>query len=214
MRIYIDFDDVICETARHLVDLANSLFGIAVSYEAIAGFDLQKSFALNSAQIGELMRQAHRQEVLKEYRPTPGALTALRHLEGSGGELTIVTGRPAASHAGSQAWLHKYDFAHLPLLHFDKYGREFTAQSGLTPGHDTPPTLDRAAFDKLTFDIAIDDSPTALDILAPRQRCRVIVFDRPWNRNYQLHPNMMRAKTWNEIVQLIEEIKIAPFTQA
>lgn len=200
MRIYIDFDDVLCETARYLVGVARKLFGARVDYEAIAGFDLQHSFALSATQIGELMHYAHREEVLKAYQPTPGGLAALSTLEQRGCELTIVTGRPAASHPGSRAWLQQYDFEHLPIIYLDKYGRQFASQSGLLATYDTPPTLDRAAFDKLTFDVAIDDSPTALDLLAERTECRILVFDRPWNRDYAIRPNMTRVKTWDEIL--------------
>ena len=60
MRIYIDFDDVLCETARNLAVLARELFGRTVPYEAISGFDLKAAFALSEAEIDRLMEHAHR----------------------------------------------------------------------------------------------------------------------------------------------------------
>jgi len=101
MRIYIDFDDVLCETARHLSALAHDLFNRNVPYEAISGFDLQQAFALSDAQIRELMEQAHRPDFLTDIAPAPGGVEAVRTLEARGHDLAIVTGRPAAGSANT-----------------------------------------------------------------------------------------------------------------
>ena len=199
MRIYIDFDDVLCETARHLSDLARALFGRQVPYETISGFDLQQAFSLSEAEIATLMEHAHRDDFLVGLTPTPGSLEGVRALESRGHELVIVTGRPAVSHPGSCGWLRKHGLAHLGLLHVDKYGRADTRRTDA----DVPQTLDRYAFEAQRFDVAIDDSPLALDLLAPRLDCLVIVYDRPWNRRYAQTANMRRSDSWTEIVELI-----------
>jgi phosphoglycolate phosphatase-like HAD superfamily hydrolase len=196
MRIYIDFDDVLCETARYLSGLAHDLFGCKVPYESIAGFDLQQAFSLSDAEIAVMMEHVHRADVLADLMPTPGGVEALRWLEARGHELSIVTGRPAASHAGSRRWLRRHGLAHLALVHVDKYGRTMTDARDM----DQPATLDRAAFEALRFDVAIDDSPVALDLLAPRRECQIIVYDRPWNHEYPQTANMLRAGSWPEIV--------------
>ncbi|HNX33093.1 MAG TPA: 2-dehydropantoate 2-reductase [Kiritimatiellia bacterium] len=198
MRIYIDFDDVLCETARHLSDLARQLFNRHVPYEAISGFDLKQAFSLSDAEIDALMEHAHRTDFLTDIAPAPGGLDAVRTLEERGHDLSIVTGRPADSHAGSLGWLRKHGLAHLNVIYFDKYGR-----APAVPPPDAPKTLRRDEFETLHFDIAIDDSPAALDLLAPRRNCTVIVYDRPWNRLYAHAANMRRSASWPEIVNLI-----------
>ncbi|HRR35226.1 MAG TPA: hypothetical protein P5026_14080 [Kiritimatiellia bacterium] len=201
MRIYIDFDDVLCETARHLSDLARERFGRQVPYEAISGFDLQQAFSLSEAEITALMEYAHNDDFLTGLTPAPGGLEGVRALEARGHELVIVTGRPAVSHPGSCGWLAKHGLAHVELLHVDKYGRADAWPTDVA----LPPTLDLAAFAAQRFDVAIDDSPIALDLLAPRRDCLVIVYDRPWNRHYALAANMRRAASWTKIVNLIGE---------
>ncbi len=198
MRIYIDFDDVLCETARHLSVLARELFACDVPYEAISVFDLQQAFALSAAEIDDLMERAHRTEFLTLLDPAPGGLEAVRVLEALGHDLAIVTGRPASSHDGSRGWLRKHGLAHLDIVYVDKYGR--------APAHPPtgfPQTLNLAEFATLHFDVAIDDSPIALDLLAHRQNCTVIVYDRPWNRLYAHAANMRRSDSWADIVSLI-----------
>lgn len=199
MRIYIDFDDVLCETARHLSALARDLFSRNVPYEAISVFNLQEAFSLSDAEIVSLMDHAHRTEFLSHLTPTPGGIEALRSLEADGHDLTIVTGRPASSHDGSYGWLRKHGLAHVHLMYFDKYGRA----PAFSPA-GTPKTLSRTEFDRLPFDVAIDDAPTALDLLAHRQNCTVIVYDRPWNRLYPATSSMHRSTSWTEIIHLIQ----------
>jgi len=201
MRIYIDFDDVLCETARHLSDMARDLFQRVVPYEAISVFDLQEAFALSDTEIDHLMEHAHRPEFLTDIAPAPGGLEAIRTLEAFGHDIAIVTGRPATSHDGSRGWLRKHGLDHLDIIYLDKYGR---APANPPPG--TPKTLNIEEFASLHFDVAIDDSPTALDLLVHRADCTVIVFNRPWNRRYAHAANMRRSDSWPEIVSLIGEL--------
>ncbi|MDD4024650.1 MAG: 2-dehydropantoate 2-reductase [Kiritimatiellae bacterium] len=198
MRIYVDFDDVLCETARHLTGLARDMFGRRVAYEEIAVFDLRQAFALSASEIDDLMEHAHRTEFLAGISPAPGGVETVRALADRGHELTVVTGRPAASHDGSNAWLRKHGLGHLDLLHVDKYGR-----AGPEPRDGHPRALDMEEFSTLCFDAAIEDAPAALDLLAPRRECAVIIYDRPWNRQYRTSGNMRRAESWREINEMI-----------
>ena len=55
MKIYIDFDDVICETAKYFTKIAKELFGIDVPYRQVQFFNLQKSFDLSDVQYVKFM---------------------------------------------------------------------------------------------------------------------------------------------------------------
>ena len=194
MRIYIDFDDVLCETARALSVLAHEMFGRNVPYEDIQFFNLQQSFSLSDAQLDQLMERAHEDCFLESLEPTPGGGDAIRALENAGHEVIIVTGRQSVCHAGSLAWLRRHGLSHLEIIYVDKYGRA----PAETP-EGVPPMLGLDAFNRLHFDVAIDDSPNALDLLAPRTNCHTIIFDRPWNRAYRPSASMSRATSWAEI---------------
>ncbi|MGI9538393.1 MAG: hypothetical protein ACR2PB_15080, partial [Desulfocapsaceae bacterium] len=45
--IYLDLDDVLCDTAVAYLDLIDREFGLQVDFEQIFSFDLQKSFGLS-----------------------------------------------------------------------------------------------------------------------------------------------------------------------
>lgn len=77
MKIYVDFDDCLCETARHFSGLVAELFGKNVPYEDIRYFNLQKSFSLTDEQYEHMMIEAHKPEVLLSYEKTPGSSAVL-----------------------------------------------------------------------------------------------------------------------------------------
>ncbi|MCR5727913.1 MAG: hypothetical protein K6G24_10650 [Lachnospiraceae bacterium] len=64
MKIYVDFDDCLCETARAFSNLAVEMFGKHVPYEKIRFFDLDKTFELNEKEFEQFMKKGE----LKEWR--------------------------------------------------------------------------------------------------------------------------------------------------
>ena len=73
MKIYVDFDDCLCERARGFVKLAAEMFNINVPYEDIVCFELDKAFGLNEEQYEKFMIRGHQPEVLMSYEEIPGA---------------------------------------------------------------------------------------------------------------------------------------------
>ena len=201
MRIYVDFDDVLCETARALSDLARTLFGRDVPYERIHAFDLQIAFDLDRRQYDVLMDAAHQPAFLLSLAPTPGGADGLRAWLADGHEVIVVTGRPASACAPSLAWLAQQGLSHVPMLHVDKYNRHH----GLTPG--APPTLTLAELHREHFDVAVDDAPRALDALLSRPAPgSTIVFDRPWNRGYAA-AGLVRCADWDALTGIVRGLQ-------
>ncbi|MBR6473847.1 MAG: 2-dehydropantoate 2-reductase, partial [Lachnospiraceae bacterium] len=71
MRIYVDFDDCICETARAFTGIVERMFGITVPYEKVRFFNLKDSFGLTDREYEQLMIEGHRPEVLWSFEETP-----------------------------------------------------------------------------------------------------------------------------------------------
>lgn len=193
MNIYIDFDDVICETARNFCELAEKLFNIQKPYEEINFFNLQKSFELTDEQYDQLMLEGHKPEVLLSYLETKDASLVINSWVDKGYNVKIITGRPFSAYKPSREWLDTHNLQRLPLFHVDKYGREnFNKNSTYSM------TLDELY--RLEFDIAIEDSPAAFMHLEHFDNCKVCVFNRPWNIKYELpSANYRRCNSWHEI---------------
>ena len=100
MKVYIDFDDVLCETAKHFTKLAKELFGIDVPYREVQFFNLKKTFDLSDEQYEEMMIAGHLPENLLNYEETTGAadtiIKGIRYFEKTDVD-TIIIGRGGGS---------------------------------------------------------------------------------------------------------------------
>lgn len=196
MKIYVDMDDVLCETARHLCALAADAFGRIVSYEQVFQFDLQEVFGLTDAEMKRFMALSHTPGSLRAHEPTPHAADALQTLRAAGHDVHIITGRPAAAHAATADWLVLHGLGDFPVTYVDKYGRD----ACYAHNPDDPPTVTLAELLDRRFDLVIDDSPSILKHLAVWSDTRIFVFARPWNATYPLAPNMTRVQGWPDIL--------------
>ena len=199
MKIYVDFDDVICETARYFTILAKGLFGIEVPYQQVQFFNLQKSFNLSDVQYDELMRAGHIPHNLLAYEETVGASETINKWVGEGHEVFIITGRPFDSYEPSRKWLDEHQLERIPIFFVDKYGREIFNK-------DCTYSLTLEKLYRMNFDFAIEDSPLAFEHVLHFNQCKVAVFSRPWNRLAELPNNrFVRCEGWQEIDRIFEE---------
>lgn len=195
MRIYVDFDDCICETARDLSSLAASLFGKIVPYEEIAAFDLHEAFGLNDAEYTKLMDKAHSDSFVRGYKETEGAVAVLNSWLDRGYDVEIVTGRPFVTAKSSRLWLDEHGLSRLPIVFVDKYGREPPP-----PSPDAPRALSLDELFERKYDFAVEDAPAAFRHLTRFENCRVAVYSRPWNRRSALPSEAFsRRSSWSDI---------------
>ena len=195
MRIYVDMDDVLCETAASLCRLAEREFGRRVPYAEVHDFDLQRVFGLDDEEMRRFMELSHAPETLAAYPVTPGAAAGMRALRMAGHDVEIVTGRPASAHVGTELWLEAAGMGGFQVTYVDKYGRD----AHYAHNCGDPRTVAMEELLAREYDVAIDDSPVALDRLKPWHRTRILVFARPWNDLYALSPNMRRISGWAEM---------------
>ena len=193
MNIYVDFDDCLCETARAFSDIALEMFNIDVPYEKMRYFNLQMAFGLDDEQYDALLRKGHEPEVLLGFEETPGAVAVLNEWIEKGNNVSIITGRPFGSFDPSREWLDEHGLKNVKLYCLDKYGREnFMKNSDFS--------LKLEDYYKMKFDVAVEDSPTAFKFFNHLPDIKVMVFDRPWNKDAELPgENFTRCYDWESI---------------
>ena len=197
LSIYVDFDDCLCETARDFSGLALRLFGIDVPYEDIRFFNLQKSFALTDEQYEYMMIEAHKPEVLLSYDETPGAAHTVSEWIDTGYDVSVITGRPYSAYEASREWLDMHGLKRAPLFCLNKYGRD-----NFIKGSDF--SLEVEDYRRMHFDYAIEDSPSAFPFFDHLKGLRVMVYDRPWNRECEFPDgNYHRCSDWDMIRRLV-----------
>ena len=197
MNIYVDFDDCLCETARHFCSLAEKLFKKKVPYENIEYFDLQKSFSLTDEQYEQMMIEGHRPDVLLAYEDTPGASETVNSWIDSGHSVSVITGRPYSAYEPSRIWLNDHGLERVGLYCLNKYGRDSFIK-------DSTFGLDIEDYKRMHFDYAIEDSPAAFEFFSHLPDLKVLVYDRPWNKKCMLpDERFRRCVDWKMIKSLV-----------
>ena len=108
--------------------------------------------------------------------------------------------RPALSaYEASREWLDRHGLEKVPLYCFNKYGRDsFIKNSDFS--------LSPEDFYRMKFDFAVEDSPKAFPFFSHLPDLRVLVFDRPWNRQCAFPDgNYTRCFSWEQIRNLTAE---------
>jgi uncharacterized HAD superfamily protein len=198
MRIYVDIDDVLSETARALCGLAAREFDRHVAYEDVDGFNLQDVFHLTDEEMARFVKLSHARECIGGYEEVPGAVAGVKALREAGHRVELVTGRPAFSAAATSAWLEAVGLSNEDVTYVDKYNRHFEG------GENLPRTLTMEELAARKYDLVIDDSPVVLARLAAWSWAKVFIFSRPWNVQMASAANMTRVRSWAEILERID----------
>ena len=200
MKIYVDYDDCLCETARNFSDLAVEMFGKNVPYEKIRYFELDKSFDLNEEQFVQFMSKGHEPDVLLSYEETPGASEVINEWLSEGHDVSIITGRPFSSYEPSRQWLDSHGLNDVKLYCLNKYGRDGFIK-------DSDFSLELEDYYRMKFDVAVEDSPKAFRFFDHLPDLKVMVYDRPWNRECELPgDNYTRCAGWELIRQNVARL--------
>ena len=125
--IYIDLDDVACETCDRLAAFARQFFDRDVTVESMIDYDLRISFNFDEETYRTYMRRFHATELL-DIPETPQACRIIREWFADGLDPVIVTGRPTYSHAETRQWLDNHGLGDIRILHVDKYAKLFNIE--------------------------------------------------------------------------------------
>ena len=197
MKIYVDFDDCLSETAKSFCELVARMFDKNVPYEDIRYFDLDKSFSLTNDQFEKMMIEAHTPESLLSYEETPGASEIINKWIDEGHEVFIITGRPSNSYEASRQWLDEHGMERVKLFCLNKYSRDSFYK-------DREFSLELEDYYKMHFDFAIEDSPKAFKFFDHLPDLKVLVIDRPWNRECEFPgDNYTRVTDWKTISEIV-----------
>ena len=194
--IYVDMDDVLCETARGCLAIIERRFGKLIAYESLTHFDLGQACALGPEETAELYHIVHQPDELLKLKPIEGTIPILQQWIATGYEIAIVTGRPPVTYEPSLAWLAREQVPYHSFTVVDKYARFATHDTNAIP-------LEELANQQFCF--AVEDSPTMATYLAEQMKVPVKLFDRPWNRKVAEHPKISRYNHWFEIARAFSD---------
>ena len=188
--IYVDMDDVLCETARRFLVVIEREFGKKIAYDALTDFDFERSCNLTPGERAKLYEIVHLDEEILSIEPIPEAIDVLNGWVGAGYEIAIVTGRPPDTFAASIEWLARFKVPYHSFTVVDKYGRFQTENTvGLS--------LTELATQQFCW--AVEDSLPMARFLATEMKLTVALLDRPWNQADAEAAQITRYDHWQEI---------------
>ncbi len=198
--IYVDLDDVACETCDRLAYFARLHFDRDVTVESMVDYDLRKSFNFDEETYRRYMKQFHATELL-DIPETPDACEVIRRWATDGLDPVIVTGRPTYSNAVTLDWLTHHGLGGIRVLHVDKYAKLFNES-------EDPLITPFPALCEMDVQFAIDDAPNAIRMISETRLCPYAIFTRPWNRKFEPpESNLLkfRVSHWREIDHVVRK---------
>ncbi len=196
--IYVDLDDVLCETARRFLVVIEREFGKRVTYEQLTNFDIGTACGLRPQERDSLYRIVHEPDELMQMAPIEAAIDALKLWAKAGYAIAIVTGRPPASYEPSLAWLAQHQVPYESFTMVNKYGR-FETDNTVAINLDELASRD--------YCWAVEDSLPMAQYLASAMKVPVALIDCPWNRSADNHANVGRFSDWSTIAQAMPSQK-------
>jgi uncharacterized HAD superfamily protein len=190
--IYVDLDDVLCETARRFLVIVEREFGKRVAYEHLTNFDIGTACGLRPEERDSLYRIVHEPDELMQMAPIDRAIDALHQWANAGYEIAIVTGRPPDAYEPSLAWLAQHHVPYDSFTVVNKYARFETENTVAI-------SLDELATRNYCW--AVEDSLPMAQYLASAMKVPVALIDCPWNRSAENHANVGRFSDWSTIAQ-------------
>ena len=188
--VYVDMDDVLCETARRFLVVIEREFGKQIAYDALTDFDFERSCNLTPGERAKLYEIVHLDDEILSIEPIPEAIDVLNGWVGAGYEIAIVTGRPPDTFAVSMEWLARFKVPYHSFTVVDKYGR---FQTENTAG------LSLTELATQQFCWAVEDSLPMAKFLATEMKLTVALLNRPWNQADTKPAQFTRYYHWREI---------------
>ena len=192
MKIGIDIDDVITETMKGYLKEINKNREKEIDFEEVNGSLFWKEvFGFSKEQTKKFLdgffeMKAYELELIEGVKEILSKLNKDH-------EIYFITSRPPMFQKQTKEYLKK----HMPEIEPKVFHSEVNAL--VEAGKDK---IDLC--EELGIDLIIEDQKRFARNCAERG-LKVILFRRPWNDNMEEHENIIRVKTWNEILEKINE---------
>ncbi|MFP4568157.1 MAG: 5' nucleotidase, NT5C type [Candidatus Woesearchaeota archaeon] len=196
MRVGVDLDEVLCEFVQGLIRFHNANYGTSLSYDDFFSFNFQEVWGGSFDDMILKIKEYHKSEFFLNARVVVGATSAIEALSKTH-DLFVITARWTSIKSETLSWLGQYFSGLFEDVFFINHWSQ--GESELSKGD---------ICDRLDLDLFIDDyAPYAVDCFRKREDGsfrKVILFNRPWNKNVEVPKGVVRVSSWDECLSVIE----------
>lgn len=192
MIIGVDVDDVLAEFGDKLRSFHNKNHGTSLEREDINNFALEKVWNCTREEAKQRVLDFYQSDDFDSIIPLQDAVESINFLVKKH-RLVAITSRPEQIREKTREWINK---------HFSgKFeGIYFTTRNGMKK-------IDICI--EKNVSVFIEDNLEYATEIA-NQGIRVLLMSAPWNKclGEELHKNITRVKSWDEVMKEIDNIKI------
>ncbi len=187
-NIGIDLDDVLANFNNGWLSYYNNKYQTNYKFSQINNYDLEKVFKTKKDVMIRRIKNFYRTKIFEELKPINGTKSVINKINKIS-TISVITSRPLWLEEKTKNWLNKH------------FGKKFDniILSNQFGNKSMKNLITKAQICKdQNINIMIEDAPT-YSISIAKTGTKVLLFDRPWNRDIPNGKNITRVKSWKEI---------------
>lgn len=194
MRIAIDLDDVLSSFIAEFLRWYNTKYGTSWQFEDFADYHWSNWMNITREQAIKAVHNFFLTPEFANLPVIPGAQEFIRRLANQH-ELHIVTSRQYVAETITYAWLEKnFPGVFRGVLFANHYSMD--GSPALTKGE---------LCEQASCELIIDDDSRHIGALV-EHHIKMVLIDKPWNKNDQLPAGVIRVYNWEDATQAVEKL--------
>lgn len=193
--IALDADEILSAFLDRFLIFHNRKYGTGYKKEEILSFEIGQIFEVSENEVEKRMEQFYSSGDALNIEPVKGAISGVNELIRRGYAVHVITARPLMAKDLTVKWLNKHFPDKFKGIHF-----------GFNPylKISTQPTKARICH-QIGASVLADDSLVNAASCA-KEGITVLLIDAPWNQTDSLPENIIRVKSWKEILGKIDKL--------
>jgi uncharacterized HAD superfamily protein len=194
MNIAIDLDDVVVDIISGISTAYNKKYGTQFTLSDHTSFGFHTIWNCTPTEAMNEVYEFYNSPDMEDLQPVAGALDSIRILH-QNHTLVFITSRPTVIEDKTHTWIKKHlATLSIPIYHTNQFSAETEAK-----------VTKSSICKKLSVEIIVEDSPINTEDCASAG-IKVLLFDRPWNKEVANSNTITRVKNWDEILEKINEL--------
>lgn len=192
LRIGIDIDECIVNYAKHFLEFYNKEHYTNFSVEDFLSFDMEKSLGISRDYLKFIAKKYQSMGIVECLSFIDGSKNSIKNLSDDF-EIFLITSRPAEIRERTIAFFARnFEEPVFRIVFSNDFDGERKKKSEICTELNVPILIE-------------DRRKYALD--CAENGIKVLLMDKPWNRENCEHENIIRVRNWEEALKEVEKFK-------
>jgi uncharacterized HAD superfamily protein len=191
MNIGIDIDDTIVEYMKGYLEFYNKKKGTNFILDDVFSYSQVEVMKIPGEEAKQLIFEFGESEKFMDLDFFPGAKDSISSLENGEHKIFFITSRPEREREKTKKFLEK----NFPKNNFELH----------LSGERWGKLKSKGEIcEELCVEVMVEDNEHyALD--CAKRGIKTFLVDRPWNKEYEKHENIIRVENWEEIMEVLNK---------